>query len=154
MQVRERPPEPPSRINPRLPRTWRSICLKCLEKDPQRRYASAQALAEDLRRYLAGEPILARPIGRIERAVLWVRRKPAIAGLIAAVVIAVAGGLLGTSVGWFAALRAAQRRTGPRRMTPSSHRPRNESRPRSPGGAGRRPVTRPSWPIAVSTPSA
>src|SRR4029077_10686294 len=82
-QVRERPPEPPSRFNPRTPRDLETICLKCLEKEPERRYANAVALAEDLRRYLAGEPILARPVGAFERGWRWARRRPAIASLLA-----------------------------------------------------------------------
>ncbi len=62
-QVREQPPERPVEAQPRTPRDLEIICLKCLEKDPRRRYASAQALAEDLGRYVAGEPITARPAG-------------------------------------------------------------------------------------------
>ena len=57
------------------------ICLKCLEKDPRRRYASAEALAEDLQRYLSGEPIMARAVGRVERLRLWVFRNPTAAAL-------------------------------------------------------------------------
>src|SRR5262249_26692769 len=59
-----------------------TITLACLEKDAQRRYATAQAVAEDLRRYQNGEPILCRPTGQVERAIKWVRRKPAQAMLI------------------------------------------------------------------------
>ena len=92
-QVRERPPEPPSKINPRTPRDLEIICLKCLEKEPWRRYASAQALADDLGRYVAGEPITARPAGAFERLWLWSKRNPRLAaalGSTAAALVAVA----------------------------------------------------------------
>jgi len=78
-------PVPPSRLQPHTPRDLETICLKCLDKDPAKRYASAEALAEDLRRYLSGEPILARPISAPARLYRWCRRNPGIASLSAAV---------------------------------------------------------------------
>jgi tRNA A-37 threonylcarbamoyl transferase component Bud32 len=87
-QVRERSPEPPSKLNPKVPRDLDVICLKCLEKDPRRRYVSADALHEDLRRWLDGEPIAARPVGKAARAWMWCRRNPVIAGAATLVVTA------------------------------------------------------------------
>ena len=85
-------PKRPSSVLPRVERDLETIALKCLAKEPQRRYRSAEELADDLARYLAGEPIVARPVGCLERAVKWAKRRPAIAGLLAALVaVAVAG---------------------------------------------------------------
>jgi WD40 repeat protein/tRNA A-37 threonylcarbamoyl transferase component Bud32 len=88
-RVRREPPVPPSRVNPKVPRDLEVTCLKCLEKDPGRRYASAQALADDLARYLAGEPIQARPVGSAERAWRWCRRNPTVSTLTASVALLV-----------------------------------------------------------------
>jgi WD40 repeat protein len=94
-QVRSAEPVPPGRLRPRVPRDLDTIALKCLQKEPRRRYASARDLAEDLRRYLGGQPIRGRPVGPGERAVRWVRRRPAAAAyglLLAALVLGLGGG--------------------------------------------------------------
>ena len=95
IQVRYHDPVSPSRLQPKLPRDLVTICLTCLNKEPRKRYASALALAEDLRRFLEGKPIRARPTSSVERAVKWVRRRPAIAALLAAVVTVAALGFTG-----------------------------------------------------------
>ena len=107
--VMEREPERPSRVNPHVPPDLETICLKCLQKEPGRRYASAAALAEDLERWLASKPIRARRVGLAERGWLWCRRKPALAGLAGALVLT----LIGASVvaAWrIAVARGHQRR--------------------------------------------
>jgi WD40 repeat protein len=109
-QVREQDPPRPSSIIARIDRELETICLKCLEKDPPRRYASAEALAEDLDRWLAGEPIQARPVTSWHRAVKWARRKPAIAALIAVSVTAAAAVIVELSIA-NARIRAQQVQT-------------------------------------------
>jgi tetratricopeptide (TPR) repeat protein/tRNA A-37 threonylcarbamoyl transferase component Bud32 len=99
-RVRHTPPEAPSSINKQLPQDLEVICLKCLEKDPQRRYASAQQLADDLHRWLNGEPIVARPVGAAARAWMWCKRKPALAGLSGALTVALACGVIGIAWQW------------------------------------------------------
>jgi serine/threonine protein kinase len=81
--VRTEDPIPPSKLRPRMPRDLETICLKCLHKDPHKRYASAQALSDDLGLFLARKPITARPASWPERGVKWVRRRPALSALLA-----------------------------------------------------------------------
>jgi tetratricopeptide (TPR) repeat protein/predicted Ser/Thr protein kinase len=96
LQVLQQEPVSPRLLNPRLPRDLVTICLHCLHKEPARRYASAAELADDLRRFLAEEPIRARPVGPLERGLKWARRHPAraaLAGVSTALVLGVVGGL-------------------------------------------------------------
>jgi hypothetical protein len=87
--ARTQEPVAPSRLRPRLPRDLETICLKCLRKEPARRYATAQELADDLRRHLVREPIKARRVGPVGRLALWCRRRPALAATIGAATLAV-----------------------------------------------------------------
>ncbi len=99
-QVIEEDPLPPRRLSDRVPRDLETICLKAMAKEPARRYPSAAALASDLRHWLNGEPIQARPVGVFERGYRWVRRNPRVAGLAAALGIVFTAGFLGVVWQW------------------------------------------------------
>ena len=93
-QVREREPDRPRSIEPGVPRDLETICLKCLAKDPGRRYPSAESLADDLDRWLGGRPIAARRASMAERAVMWARRRPTAAALVLACLLATSAAAL------------------------------------------------------------
>jgi serine/threonine protein kinase len=98
-QVITEEPVPPILLNSKVPRDLQTICLKCLQKDPAKRYATAAALADDLHRFQRGEPIRARPASLLERFSKWVRRRPSQAAMLAASAI-LALGMVGAGL-WF-----------------------------------------------------
>jgi serine/threonine protein kinase/WD40 repeat protein len=99
-QVLEQEPVSPRLLNASVPRDLETICLKCLEKEPSRRYASAQAVAEELGRFLSRKPIEARPVNLFEKVWRWCRRRPVRAGLIAALVVVTLAGAAGVLTEW------------------------------------------------------
>ncbi len=96
-QVLTEEPRPPRRLNDQIPRDLETIGLKALSKQPARRYATAGEFAEDLRRFLRGEPIHARPVGRPERLARWCRRNPLVASLIGTIAVVLLAGIVTTS---------------------------------------------------------
>ncbi len=106
-QVSEQEPDRPSTLNREVDRDLETICLKCLSKNPQGRYSSAEMLAEDLERWRNGEPILARPSTAWEKTRRWTRGNPEIAALAAGLVLAIIAGLLATGFMWRRARQTA-----------------------------------------------
>jgi serine/threonine protein kinase len=99
-QVRTQEPVPPSRLLPKLPRDIETICLKCLHKEPARRYESAADLADDLARFQRGKPVHARPTPAWEKTMKWVKRRPAVAGLLFLLIIVIVVSLTTVTVLW------------------------------------------------------
>jgi hypothetical protein len=97
-QVLNSEPMSPRLLNPSAPRDLETICLKCLEKEPDKRYATSQALADELGRFLNHEPVRARPVTRAERAWRWCQRKPALAGALAIAAVLLLTVLIGSPV--------------------------------------------------------
>jgi WD40 repeat protein len=109
VQVVSAEPVPPGRLQPGLPRDLETICQKCLEKDPRKRYDDAEALARDLTHFRAGEPIEARPIGPIGRTAKWVKRHPDQAGLLLVLALVIVVGLVLTGSQYQRAVRQKDR---------------------------------------------
>ncbi|MEO8271107.1 MAG: serine/threonine-protein kinase, partial [Aureliella sp.] len=107
MQVLQNEPISPRKINPSIPRDIETICLKCLEKEPHKRYGTAQLLADDLQRFLEGRPVVARPISRPARVWRWCRRNPLVSALSTAMLLTL---LLGSVVSTAFGVIAGERR--------------------------------------------
>jgi WD40 repeat protein len=109
LQVVSQEPAPPRLLQPSAPRDLETICLKCLQMEPRQRYATAEELSQDLRRFRECKPITARPVGLLERGWRWCRRNRLVAGLLAAVALSLVGGTgLASYFAWQAGARARE----------------------------------------------
>ncbi|HLJ97013.1 MAG TPA: serine/threonine-protein kinase, partial [Gemmataceae bacterium] len=106
-QVIDEEPRPLRQLNDRIPRDLETICLKCLQKEPAQRYAGALVLAQDLQRFLDGEPVQARPVGSMSRLARWCRRRPLVAGLAAGLVTVFCAGIAGVAWEWRQAVQSS-----------------------------------------------
>ncbi|MFT3883062.1 MAG: protein kinase [Gemmatales bacterium] len=110
LQVVNAEPVSIRKYQPKTPRDLETICLKCLQKEPDKRYASAAALANDLQRFMNHEPILAHPVGRVEKMWRWCRRHPAVAGMAAGIVVLILiGAVVANSVAQWVAHESTQK---------------------------------------------
>jgi WD40 repeat protein/serine/threonine protein kinase len=114
LQVLHEEPVSVSRLQPKTPRDLATVVHKCLEKRPAHRYAGAAALADDLHRFLSGQPIQARPAGGVERTWKWARRRPAVAGLLAAIILVTLLSVGLIAWGWQQALASSRAEAGAR----------------------------------------
>ncbi|HEY3860678.1 MAG TPA: serine/threonine-protein kinase [Verrucomicrobiae bacterium] len=113
LQIHHSEPIPPRRLNPAMPADLETICLKCLHTEPSKRYAGARDLAEDLGRFLAGEPIHAQPVSNLEKVRLWCRKRPIQTALSVALALAMFFGLTGILLEW---RRATEHASGEERQ--------------------------------------
>ena len=107
-RVIQEEPLPPNRLAPGVPSDLQAICLKCLEKEPAQRYRTADDLAQDLDRFLAGKPTLARPLGRIARTARWAKAHRLVTALTLGLVLSITGGIVGLATLWLKASVSAE----------------------------------------------